>query len=766
MNKYNYSLVENKWIKIWDEKKLYQSLEEPGFPKSYVLDMFPYPSGSGLHVGHVEGYTGTDIYARYMRMNGKNVLHPMGWDAFGLPAENYAIKKGIEPDKSTHDNIDNFRKWLIRTGLSYDWSREVDSSSPDYYKWTQWVFIKLWEHKLAYRKKAPANWCPSCETVLANEQVINGHCERCDTLVERRELEQWFFKITDYADRLIEGLDRVEWPNSTKIMQRNWIGKSQGHKIKFDDIEVFTTCIDTLHGATFVALAPDHPKVIELKNTDKGQQIEQFIKSIGTQTFKSDKDKQGIFTGGYVKNPATGKSVPVWVVNYVSSDYGTGAIMGVPSLDERDREFATKYQIDILDIKPDSIMEKYGQAFISYHLRDWLISRQRYWGAPIPMTFCDKCGWQAVPEAQLPVKLPTDVDFRPTGESPIARSKEFQQGVVCANCSGPARREVDTMDTFVDSSWYFLRFTDPRNIKLPFDIDKADYWAPVDLYVGGAEHTVLHLMYSRFFYKFFHDIGLLDAKSGDEPFLKLRHQGTILGPDNRKMSKRWGNVVTLEDAINKYGADVVRMYEMFMGPFEAVKPWSLTGVEGVSRFMSRLIRFFEETNQSNTGESAELDSIVNKLVGKVGEDIQTMSFNTAVSTMMGTLNELQALFKTSTTGNWPKAWNKFILVLAPFAPFLAEELYQTINPGTEFKSVHLQTWPEFDSKLSADSLVTIVVQVNGNMRDRLVVDANYSNDQNHIEQLARSSDKVSKHLNGAKTRTIFVPGKIINLVTI
>ncbi len=763
MTKFDHNAIEKKWSQVWSDENLNKAVETPRLGlKKYILDMWPYPSGLGLHVGHVEGYTGTDIVARYSRMKGFDVLHPIGWDAFGLPAENYAIKTGVAPQELTHKSIATFKKQIDEAGLSYDWSRELNSSDPDYYKWTQWLFILLYKRGLAYKKKAPANWCPSCETVLANEQVVNGHCERCDTQVERKDLDQWFFKITDYADKLIEGLDRIDWPASTKAIQKNWIGKSQGHKVKFGDIEVFTTRIDTLRGATFLALAPDHPRVIEITTPEKRPQIEQFAKTVSTQDYKEVKDKAGIFTGYNVVNPVTGKSIPVWVVNYVSSDYGTGAIMGVPALDERDREFATKYQIDILDIVPDVAMEKYGTPFVSYHLRDWLISRQRYWGAPIPMIFCDKCGWQPVPEDQLPIKLPTDVDFRPTGESPIARSQVFQNGAVCPECGAPAKREVDTIDTFVDSSWYFLRFADPKNQQMIFDRQKVDAWHPVDLYVGG-EHATTHLIFSRFLVKVLYDAGLIGF---DEPFLKLRMVGIISGEDGRKMSKRWGNIVNPDDVINKFGADTLRMYEMFMGPFSDAKSWNTAGVEGVNRFLNRLYKLFESTYQSKNASGKKLELIANTLVGQITKDIEDMTFNTAVSAMMETLNSLVALKENSEAGDWAYLWEKFTLVLAPFAPFVAEEMYQMLHAEQPYKSVHTQVWPEYDPKLSASLDVTIVVQVNGNMRDRLVVPANYSTDQKYVEQLAVSSAKVQKYLNGAKTRTIFVPGKIINLVII
>ncbi len=755
MTNFDHKEIEAKWSKIWDDTRLYQTPELTGQKKMYVLDMFPYPSGAGLHVGHIEGYTGTDVMARYYRMKGCAVLHPMGWDAFGLPAENYAIKNGLHPAKSTVDNIQNFIKYLRATGLSYDWDREIDSSKPDYYKWTQWIFIQLFKAGLAYKKKAPANWCPSCETVLANEQVIpariatqsvaggDGKCERCDTVVHRKDLDQWFFKITDYADRLIAGLDKIDWPKSTVAMQKNWIGKSKGWKIKFDDIEVFTTRPDTLHGATFIALSAEY---LGLKEQPE---LTDFIKSVEVQGYKADKNKRGVFTGKLVTNPGTGKQIPVWVSNYVTTEYGTGAIMGVPAHDQRDMEFAKKYGLEIIQMDPDDGMKKYATETTTYHLRDWLISRQRYWGAPIPMTNCQKCDWQPVPEAQLPVLLPTDVEFTPKGMSPLAKSKSFQEGVKCSKCGGPAVREVDTMDTFVDSSWYFLRFCDTQNSLQLFAKDLVQKWAPVDLYVGGAEHTVLHLMYSRFFYKAFCDLGILKSNGIDEPFLKLRHQGTVLGPDHRKMSKRWGNVVGLDEVVNKFGADTVRMYELFMGPFEDMKSWQTNGVEGIYRFLNRLYRKFELTNtQINKGDL--VNRLVNQLVGKVTEDIENMSFNTAIAAMMETFNGM-----SNADGDWKSAWEKFILVLAPFAPFLAEEMWYKLGHAD---SVHSQAWPIYDSTLVTNKKVTIVVQIDGKVRDRL-------EDGPDVQQRALASAKVQTYLKGASYRAIFVPGKVINFVT-
>jgi leucyl-tRNA synthetase len=731
MGKYDFKNIENKWRDIWDKTNLYQTPGTIGKKgKRYVLDMWPYPSGAGLHVGHVEGYTATDIYSRYLRMRGFSVMHPMGWDAFGLPAENYAIKTGIHPSVQTKGSIKVFRDQMRAVGLSYDWEKETDASSPEYYKWTQWIFIQLFKKGLAYKAKAPVNWCPSCETVLANEQVTEGKCERCDTEVTQKLMEQWFFKITDYAQRLLDGLEIIDWPSSTKAMQRNWIGKKKGFRIKFDDIEVFTTRPDTLHGASFVALSHQHPQAAAYLGQFEGK--------------TEGKDKFGVFTNQYVSNPATGKKIPVWVVNYVAADYGTGAVMGVPAHDERDLEFARKYNIEVISMQPDETMKKYATVVTNYRLRDWLISRQRYWGTPIPMIDCSGCGWQPVPDAQLPVQLPTDVDFKPTGESPIARSKTFQSDVICPKCGKPAKREVDTMDTFVDSSWYFLRFCDPHNSNAIFSQDQVATWAPVDLYIGG-DHATTHLIFARFINMFLYDLGLVTTP---EPFAKFYKNGHVLGEDNRKMSKRWGNIVNPLEVVTKFGADTLRMYEMFMGPLDMTKAWNTSGVEGVFRFLNRLYRRFESTyTRKNPPGQAEIS--INKLVLRVTRDIEDMGFNTAIAGLMEALNDL-----SDASGNWPEVWGKFARVMAPFAPFLAEEMWQKLGHAD---SVHLQSWPEYDDSLREQSKTKIAIQVNGKLRGVI-------EDGSNIEQSASQSANIQKYLKGAKYRTILVPGKVINFI--
>lgn len=722
MDKYDPSKIEPKWQKEWEKKNLYKTPEPTSArPKKYVLDMYPYPSGAVLHVGHMEGYVGTDVVSRYYRMKGFSVLHPMGWDAFGLPAENYAIKTGIHPDKSTHDNINTFRKQLKMLGLSYDWEREVDTSSPDYYKWTQWIFTQLFKMGLAYKKKAAANWCPSCETVLANEQAENGLCERCGTKVTQKDLDQWFFKITAYADQLIDGLDRINWPKSTKLMQKNWIGRKEGVLVDFGKVEIFTTRPDTIFGATFVVLSPNHPLAGKIKT---------------------------------VVNPATKKEIPVFVDEYVLDTVGTGAIMGVPAYDERDMAFAKEHSLPIItdfELVPDI---KIGKKTTIYHLRDWLISRQRYWGAPIPMIYCQKCDWQPVPDADLPITLPIDIDFKPTGESPIARSKTFQKEVKCPKCGAPARREVDTMDTFVDSSWYFLRFLDSKNDKEFANPAEIKKWMPVDIYVGGG-HTVQHLLFARFFEKALVDAGLM-PKNLDEPFMELKVPGWILGPDSRKMSKRWGNVITPDDVVKQYGADTMRMYEMFMAPFEVDKPWNVNSVAGVYRFVNRIYKLFEKNSLL---DSKEENRQLNRLVEKVGGDIEKFRFNTAIAAMMEFINAWER------SANLSKAdLEKFIKLLAPFAPHLAEELW---NKMGHTDSIHLQSWPQIDGGSLEQTEQTIVISINGKARGTLVFSTQELEalGEAGIIQKAQVYDRVAKLLEKETIKkTVYVPGKVINFV--
>lgn len=816
--KYQPSQVEAKWQKIWESENLYATLDLSGAAKGdkkYILDMFPYPSGAGLHVGHMEGYVGTDVIARYLRMKGNRVLHPMGWDAFGLPAENYAIKTGVSPDKTTHENIDNFRRQLKLLGLSYDWSKELDTSSPEYYKWTQWIFIQLFKAGLAYKKKAPVNWCPKDETVLANEQVVDGVCDRCGTEVIQKELEQWFFKITAYADKLIEGLDHIDWLEEVKVQQKNWIGRKEGlnihHKVVDSDLilDAFTAYPAWIFADTFLVVAPEHPAVSSLiKGSEFEKEVADFVevfkKNKSNKSTKLD-EKLGIFTGRYVIDPLTGEKMPVWLANFALMEFGTG-IIRCSCHDPRDFEFAMKYKIPLKEVVVGGIEGKinahnnegvlvnsgqfngqnvievipkicdwvvqqgYGEKKISYHIRDWLISRQRYWGAPIPMIYCEKCGWNPVPEEQLPVHLPTDVDFKPTGESPIARSKTFQQNVTCPKCSSVAKREVDTMDTYVDSSWYFLRFVDTQNGKEFASAEKLSQWLPVDIYVGGG-HVVQHLLFARFFWKALSDLKLIPKELGDEPFLKLRAPGWILGPDSRKMSKRWGNVITPEEVVSQFGADTMRTYEMFMGPFEVIKPWSVGSVAGVHRFLNRIVNLFSDNKKM--GEVTASDEVIkalNRLILKVGNDIEEFKFNTAISAMMQFVNVVtdeikkEPVEKKNGNYSWNEVFMKFLLVLAPFAPHITEELYQEMQGKTDkFSSIHKQSWPESDSKYLADSKAKVAISINGKSRGIMEVEKSITQDE--LVSLAKKNENIAKYLAGQEIKkVVFVPGKILNFV--
>ena len=752
MTKYDHTEVEKKWQGEWAKEKIYKT-GTSGKNKRYILDMFPYPSGASMHVGHLEGYVGTDILSRYYRMNACSVLHPMGWDAFGLPAENYAIKTGIHPDKSTHDNISTFKRQLMSSGLSYDWDYEIDTSSPEFYKWTQWIFISMFKKGLAYKKKAPVNWCPKDETVLANEQVVEGKCERCDTVVIQKELDQWFLKITDYADKLISGLEDIDWPDEVKRQQINWIGKSEGRIIEFkiegsdERVKVYTTRPDTLNSATFIAVA--------------------------SRQKQDTKEKWGKFTGKYAINPLNNEKLPIWETNYVEETYGTGAIMGVPAYDERDREFAKKYKIGIVErVFTDKIL---GEKTVNYHLRDWLISRQRYWGCPIPMVYCKEHQWQPVNEKDLPVMLPADIDFQPHGESPLARSESFQKDVVCPICGKTARREVDTMDTYIDSSWYFIRFVDPKNDKELISHD-AEKWLPVDEYVGGG-HVVQHLLFARFFWKFMRDSGLIDKSLGDEPFLKLRAPGWILGADLRKMSKRWGNVVTPDDIIPKFGADTLRVYEMFMGPFDVAKPWSMTGVEGANRFLGRVWRLYQDYGDVILSQEKDAREVLKKLhqtIKKVGDDIPEMKFNTAISAMMELVNLLyekagdransQASAHPIRCAEWDEALKSLCLILAPFAPHMSEELWVSVL--RQPFSIHRASWPSYNAEFLTTDEAIVIIQVDGKVRGQLTLNSQKSLAEDKIVELAKKDEKVKKWLDSREIKNIiFVSGKLVNFVT-
>lgn len=805
MDKYNHLEVEPKWQTKWAEAKLYKCSEDLKFPKTkrfYCLDMFPYPSGAGLHVGHPEGYTASDILCRFKRMNDFNVLHPMGWDAFGLPAENYAIKTGTHPAVSTQKNIDNFRKQIRALGFSYDWDREVDTTDPDYFKWTQWIFLQLFKKDLAYEADMPINWCESCKTGLANEEVKDGKCDRCGGTVIKKNLRQWLLKITAYAERLLEDLDALDWPEPIKLMQRNWIGKSIGAEVDFPiagqpdkKLRIFTTRPDTLFGATFMVLAPEHPYVEEITTEDNLTKVEEYIEKTRQ---KSDlerahliKTKSGVFTGAYAINPVNGTKIPIWIADYVLISYGTGAIMAVPAHDERDFEFAKQFNIPIIqvvskdgksqEIKEALIEDGYavnsgpytgmqteefkekisadleakgqGKKAINYKLRDWVFSRQRYWGEPIPIVHCEKCGTVAVPETELPLKLPEVKKYEPTGtgESPLANIKEWVN-TKCPQCGGPARRETNTMPQWAGSSWYYLRYIDPKNNQVLAAKDKIDYWLPVDHYIGGAEHAVLHLLYARFWHKVLYDIGVVSCK---EPFQRLTNQGLILAEDGQKMSKSLGNVINPDDVIKEFGADAMRLYEMFMGPLEMVKPWSTNGIIGVRKFLDKVWRLFEQKPIKADPPAAELQKILHQTIKKVGSDIENLSFNTAISQMMIFINTAQDQDFIS-----KKSIEDFLKLLAPFAPHLAEELWERLGHKT---SIHLEKWPQYDEKYLTEDTATIVFSVNGKPRDTIQLSKNCTKEE--LEKSALANEKVQKFIEGKKIiKVIVVPGKLVNVV--
>lgn len=820
--RYLFSAIESKWQQKWDEEKIYQTKEDSPKPKYYVLEMFPYPSGN-LHMGHVRNYSIGDVVARFKTMQGYNVIHPMGWDAFGLPAENAAIKRQIHPAEWTWDNIANMKRQLKSMGLSYDWNREVATCHPDYYKWTQWLFLEFYKRGLVYKKKAAVNWCPSCATVLANEQVVGGRCERCDSVVEKKDLEQWFLKITDYADRLLEDLDKLPgWPEKVKTMQYNWIGKSVGAEVTFKteaghDLTVFTTRPDTIYGVTYMVLAPEHPLVEELiKGKPEESNVKEFVRKVRRMSsidrMSTELEKEGVFTGSYAINPMNNERIPIYVANYVLIEYGTGIVMGVPAHDQRDFEFARKYNLAIkvvvqpegekLDgstmteafpavgklvnsgpfdgLDSDIAQEKIiaymedkgiGKRQVNYRLRDWLISRQRYWGVPIPFIYCDKCGVVPVKEEDLPILLPTDVEFKPGGDSPLTTSPTFLN-TTCPKCGGPARRETDTMDTFVDSSWYFLRYCDPKNTEEPFAKSKVDYWMNVDQYIGGVEHAILHLMYSRFFTKVLYDMGLV---SYDEPFQNLLTQGMVL-KDGSKMSKSKGNVVSPEEIIAKYGADTARLFILFAAPPERDLEWSDQGVEGCYRFLNRVWRLVasyypkvkdvQPCNEAFSTEDKELRRIIHSTIKKVTEDIsQRFNFNTAISAIMEMVNSLYHYNDTVAEDKQNLALIKFglknlVLLLAPFAPHISEELWQHL--GGSF-SVHQESWPSYDPASLEMDEITLVIQINGKVRDKLDVPKNISKEDLQAKVLAEP--RIKKYIEGKEVvKVVIVPGKLINVV--
>ncbi|NOZ92581.1 MAG: leucine--tRNA ligase [Dictyoglomi bacterium] len=816
---YNFTEIEKKWQQKWEDTHIYEVERDESKPKKYVLEMFPYPSGR-LHMGHVRNYTLGDVVARYYWRLGYNVLHPMGWDAFGLPAENAAIKHGIHPKKWTYDNIANMRKQLKRMGISYDWNREVTTCDPEYYKWTQWIFLKLYEKGLAYKKKAKVNWCPNCKTVLANEQVVDGKCYRCGTPVVKKEIEQWFFKITAYADRLLEDLDKLDWPERVVVQQKNWIGKSKGTKVRFkledfdDYVEIFTTRIDTIYGVTFMAIAPEHPLVEKLvRGTPYEEEVMAFKEKVmnmsDIERMSTTLEREGIFTGKYAINPYNGERVPIWVGNYVLVDYGTGAIMAVPAHDERDYDFAKKYNLPIkvvivpeegewdfdkgaytepgilVNSGPFSGMKSeeakealtkyaeehgFGERSYMYRIRDWLISRQRYWGAPIPVVYCEKCGIVPVPEDQLPVKLPEVVDFEPKGAiSPLATSKEFVE-TTCPICGGPARRETDTMDTFVDSSWYYLRYPSPHSEDKPFEEEDVKYWMPVDEYIGGAEHAVLHLLYARFINKFLYDIGYSPV---DEPFQHLFTQGMVL-KDGAKMSKSLGNIVDPDEMMQKYGADTTRMYTLFAAPPERDFDWKEEGIEGVFRFLKRVWNtindlidsvddFDKELPPEDTWTDKEKELIrkTHWLIYRVEYDMKdNFRFNTAIAAMMEYMNLFQKIYKDVRPEVAVFGAKTFIQVMAPFAPHITEELWERMKQPY---SIHMSPWPKYDEKYLKADTITVVVQVNGKVRGKLDVDAEISKDE--ILKLAKEIPNVKKFLEGKQiVKEIYVKGKLVNFV--
>ncbi len=807
MAKYPFDSIEKKWQKRWEEDKTFAAAEDPSFPKEkrrYVLDMFPYPSGAGLHVGHPEGYTATDIYCRFLRMNGFNVLHPMGFDAFGLPAENYAIQTGTHPEVTTMANVERFRTQIKSLGFSYDWDREVSTCLPDYYKWTQWIFLQLFNKGLAYESEMPINWCPSCKTGLANEEVKDGECERCHTKVTRKRIRQWVLKITAYADRLLEGLDTLDWPEPIKIQQRNWIGRSEGASVLFDldghdeKLEIYTTRPDTLFGATYMVLSPEHPFVERITTPGQKAAVDAYVEAAAR---KSDlertdlaKEKTGVFTGAYAINPVNGEKIPVWISDYVLISYGTGAIMAVPAHDERDWDFAKVFGLPIIQVvaaagetgpfdrepaecaaadgfavnsgaftglpTPEAIKQitawleerGIGKKAINYKLRDWLFSRQRYWGEPIPVVHCKKCGIVPLDEKDLPLLLPEVKSYTPTGtgESPLANIPEWVN-TTCPHCGGPAKRETNTMPQWAGSCWYYLRFLDPKNEKAFVDPKIEKYWMPVDLYVGGAEHAVLHLLYSRFWHKVLYDIGVV---STDEPFQRLINQGMILGEDNQKMSKSRGNVVNPDDIVAEFGADTMRVYEMFMGPLQVSKPWSTAGLVGVSRFLERAWATSEKP-MTDSAPSEDLLKLLHKTIKKVTVDTDTLNFNTAISQMMIFLNDVSKLDTV------PRAlWEPFVLMVAPYAPHVGEEMWERLGNKD---SVARATWPLFDEALTLDEQKEVVVQVNGKIRERITVAA--GTDAAALEASARALPKIIEWIGGRQiAKVIVVKDKLVNIV--
>ena len=833
MENYNFNEIEKKWQDKWEKANIFKVDEDPSFPKekrAYILDMFPYPSGAGLHVGHPEGYTATDIYSRFLKMNGYNVLHPMGFDSFGLPAENYAIKTGTHPEITTQKNIDTFRKQIKSLGFCYDWSREISTHQSTYYKWTQWIFLQLYKKGLAYESMTPINWCPSCLTGLANEEVKDGCCERCGTNVTRKNIRQWILKITDYSEKLLSDLDQLDWPDAIKAMQKNWIGKSVGANVTFKlekedaSIEVFTTRPDTLFGATYMVLAPEHPLIPKITTPQQEATIKEYIKKAAAKSdlerTELSKEKSGAFTGAYAINPVNGEKIPIWISDYILISYGTGAIMAVPAHDDRDYEFAKKFDLKIIQVleggdistsawtgdgihinseflngldKESAItkMIKWleekgvGKKAINYKLRDWIFSRQRYWGEPIPLIHCPSCGTVPVPEEELPLTLPPMKEFSPsgTGESPLAKATDWIN-TTCPVCHGKAKRETNTMPQWAGSCWYYLRYIDPTNSMSFLDKEKENYWMPVDLYVGGAEHAVLHLLYARFWHKVLYDLGLVKDK---EPFKRLINQGMItsfafqrknksLVPIDQvreegevfydketgeklerviaKMSKTLKNVINPDQIIATYGADSMRLYEMFMGPLSVSKPWQTNGLIGVHRFLEKIIRLSSKPITCDP-IPLELKKSLHKTVKKVYNDTKNLEFNTAISQMMIFVNELgkeQSLPK--------ELWLDFLKILAPYAPHLCEELWHEAG-NTDF--ISLATYPNWDDSLTNEAISTVVFQVNGKVRGKMETPTNTS--QEELKEIALQNENVKRHIDGKIIKKIIaIPNKLINIV--
>jgi len=801
---YPFADIEPKWQKFWLDNKTFKAEDFSKKPKYYILDMFPYPSGAGLHVGHPEGYTATDIVARFKRMNGFNVLHPMGWDAFGLPAEQYAIQTGTHPRETTQKNIKNFRKQIQRLGFSYDWDREVDTTDPNYYKWTQWIFLQLYKKGLAYEEEIPVNWCPELKTVLANEEVVDGKSERGGHPVERRPMRQWMLKITEYADRLLEDLDDLDWPESLKEMQRNWIGKSVGANVHFkvkdggQDITVFTTRPDTLFGATYMVLAPEHPLVSKITTSDQKESVKKYQAAAQNKSdldrTELSKEKTGIFTGAHAINPVNGQSIPIWIADYVMMTYGTGAIMAVPAHDMRDHEFAIKFKLPIIEVVqggedvqkeayvgegvlvnsdlinglavPEATQKittwlekkKLGEPCVQYKLRDWIFSRQRYWGEPFPLIIKEDGSTDAVSEKDLPVTLPEMDRFEPNadGDPPLSNAQDW---VKTKDSKGnPASRETNTMPQWAGSCWYYLRYIDPQNSEKAWDPKKEKYWMNVDLYVGGVEHAVLHLLYARFWHKVLYDLGHVSTK---EPFQKLINQGLILGNDGEKMSKSRGNVVSPDEIIDKYGADAMRLYEMFMGPLSQVKPWKTDGLEGTYRFCQRIWRLIVaeggglEKNITDIEISPELNQLLHQTIKEVTEDTESLSMNTAIAKLMTLLNEFYKLKEV------PKeAVETFILLVSPYTPHLAEELWERLGHS---EPLAYHPWPKFDAKVAIKASVNIAIQVNGKIKVRFDVPSDLS--KSDLEKCALDHDEVKDLLDGkSPKKVIAVPGRLVNII--